>query len=91
MDFLSPLIEKVTSDLSAGRMIESFVLLTIIWRKLSPHLKKVEERLEGLEKAVKEGFNSGEQRFEKIEGRIFVLEQNKTQNQGEINGKSIRV
>ena len=77
----SPLVEKLTGDLSTGRLLESFILLWIIWRKLSPHLIKIENRLAGLEKAVTDGFNMGEQRFQTIEIRLTLLE-----NKGQTNG-----
>ena len=66
--------DNLLGEISAGRMVESVVLLWIIWRKLSPHLEKIEARLAGLESAVKEGFNSGDERFKRIENRIDRLE-----------------
>lgn len=82
MDFINTIGNMLPADLSAGRMLESIVLLTIIWRKLRPHLEKIEKRLEGLEGAVTTGFNAGEQRFTKIEQRINVLESSKQQPLG---------
>jgi hypothetical protein len=57
-------------------MFESVVLLSIIWSKLKPHLTKIEARLLGVETAVKQGFESRDVRFDKIEGRIKTLENN---------------
>jgi len=78
MDFLTPMLgpmlEKFIVDLSPARMLEAVVLLFIIWRKLSPHLTKIENRIAGLESAVRDGFKTGESRFEKIENRVLSLE-----------------
>lgn len=74
MDIILELIKSAPQDFSLGRIGESFILLAIIWSRLKPHLKKIEDRLEGLEKALQVGFNSGEIRFSKIESRITVLE-----------------
>ncbi len=71
---LSYVIEHFGKDLSPGRMFESFVLLTIIWSKLKPHLNKIETRLMGLELAIKKDFDLDAARFEQIEGRVKVLE-----------------
>jgi hypothetical protein len=77
MDILTPLIEKFSTEISPARMLESIILLGLIWRKLSPHLTKIENRIAGLEAAVREGFKSGELRFERIETRVTTLEQTK--------------
>lgn len=74
MDILGLLAHLMPNDLSTGRLLESAIMLTIIWRKLKPHLKTLEDRLAGLENAVQTGFNSGELRFQKIEERITALE-----------------
>lgn len=81
---LMQMVSNVPHEISLGRMIESVVLLSIIWSKLKPHLKKIEDRLEGLETAVKTGFDNGETRFKLIEWRISALEQTK----GPANGTS---
>ena len=77
MDFIHVIIDKFGKDLSPGRMFESVVLLSIIWSKLRPHLNKIEARLLGVENAVKQGFESRDIRFDKIENRVKVLESNK--------------
>lgn len=69
-------VGKSFADLSLGRMVEGFVIFYFVWKKVSPHLTKIEERLAGLESAVSSGFNSGEQRFTRIEGRLDALETN---------------
>ncbi len=73
-DTLMGMFQNIPQEISLGRMIESAVLLSIIWSKLKPHLKVIETRLEGLENAVKEGFALGETRFQKIERRLNDLE-----------------
>jgi len=77
VDFIHVIIDKFGKDLSPGRMFESVVLLSIIWSKLRPHLNKIEARLLGVENAVKQGFESRDIRFDKIENRVKVLESNK--------------
>lgn len=70
MDFL----DLLPQDLSGGRMIESMIILFIVWRKIKPHLHAIEERLKGVENAVTIGFKAGETRFKTIEDRLTVLE-----------------
>lgn len=71
------MLQLIFSDFQPGRVVESLVFLFVLWRKVGPHLKRVEDRLEGLEKAVAAGFSSGEARFINIEDRITVLENTK--------------
>lgn len=73
MDLVTFITENF-KDLSLSRLAESTFLLFIIWRKLRPHLERVEARLAGLELAVQKGFDSGEHRFTKIEERIQIIE-----------------
>lgn len=73
MDLIS-LISLVFSDFQPGRVIESLVFLFVLWKKVGPHLTKIEDRLKGLEKAVATGFSAGEDRFIKIEDRLLILE-----------------
>lgn len=75
INLIIPFADKFTQDLSPARIVESLVLYTFLWNKLSPHLVKIEERLRGLEYAVTDGFNSGEERFKVIEMRIIALEE----------------
>lgn len=77
IEFMVPIIQTLLKDVSPGRLAEGLVLTFVVWRQVKPHLTKIEERMEGLEKAVKHGFQSGEQRFENIEIRITALEQQK--------------
>lgn len=81
-DFLPILFARFGQDLSPGRLFESVILLSLIWKKLGPHLKVIENRLggieskcSGLEKAMTNGFNQGELRFKQIEGRLTDLEE----------------
>ena len=76
MDFITILMALV-SDFQPGRLVESLIFLVVLWKKVLPHLTKIEKRLEGLEDAVKQGFNSGELRFITIEDRISKLETSK--------------
>lgn len=70
---LTPMLEAWLHDVSPGRIAESFVLLWVIWRKLRPHLTKIEDRIAGVEKALLNGFNDGEIRFQRIEADIEKL------------------
>jgi len=89
MDFLS-ILEPMTKDLSPGRMLESLIVFFVVWNRLKPHLKKIEDRLEGVEKAVNSGFNSGSIRFTQIENRLEILENNKNNPIGGVShGKTI--
>lgn len=75
LELIIEMIRHVPQEMSLARMGESVILLAIIWSRLKPHLKKIEDRLEGLEKALQVGFSTGETRFIKIEARITALEQ----------------
>lgn len=79
------LILLVGKDIQPGRLVESLIFLGVLLWRIRPHLKRVEERLAGLEKAVTDGFKSGEQRFKGIEDRVTQLEK----TQGGQNGKGI--
>lgn len=74
IDILFLIWEFFLREISWGRFIESLALLIIIWFKIKPHMKNIEDRLSGLETALKLGFKSGESRFENIEGRLSSLE-----------------
>lgn len=63
----------MVSESNPARVLESIVLLFIIWRKLSPHLTRIEGRIGGLESAVRDGFALGEGRFKKIEDDVKDL------------------
>lgn len=67
----------VAKDMQPGRLAESLIFLGVLLWRINPHLKKIEDRLKGLEVAVANGFKSGEDRFIKIEGRIDALESKK--------------
>ena len=79
------MFQDIPREISLGRMAESAILLSIIWSKLKPHLKKIEDRMAGLESAVNKGFNLGETRFQHIENRLTNLEnqpQGRKQHEG---------
>lgn len=67
----------IAKDMQPGRLAESLIFLGVLLWRINPHLKKIEDRLKGLEIAVANGFKSGEDRFIKIEGRITALETKK--------------
>jgi hypothetical protein len=74
MELLFSLIESVWADSNPARLTESVMLLGIIWWKLKPHLKKIEDELAKLNANMRDGFQAGEVRFAKVEGRIDRLE-----------------
>ena len=74
MELLFPLIEKIWTESNPARLTESVMLLGIIWWKLKPHLKKIEDELAKLNANMKNGFEAGEIRFTKIEMRVERLE-----------------
>lgn len=78
MDLLFTFSTAVGSNfiehLSLARLFESVILLGLIWKKTKPILDKFEQRLGGIEKAVKEGFHAGEERFTRIETRLAEVE-----------------
>lgn len=74
VEIIISMFKDMPKDISLGRMTESVILFLIIWSKLKPHLKKIEDRLAGLELAVQNGLTSVETRFEKIEKRIEKIE-----------------
>lgn len=78
LDIILPMLgsygEKILTESSPARLLESLVLLAILWRKLKPHLDKIEERMSGIEMSIRSGFQSGEERFSKIESRLGKVE-----------------
>ncbi len=76
---LISMFKDIPKDISIARILESTILLSLIWSKIKPHLTKIEQRMEGLEQAVKVGFNNGSIRFETIEYRLKKLEEIKTE------------
>lgn len=64
----------ILKDIQPGRLTESLIFLVVLLWRIRPHLRKVEDRLAGLEIAVREGFQSGERRFINVESRLSSLE-----------------
>jgi hypothetical protein len=80
---------SIIKDIQPGRLIESLIFLAFLMWKLRPHLKKVENRMEGIEKtmnAIKDtvnmGFSQGNARFTRIETRLDLLENKPKTDQG---------
>ncbi len=67
LDLFLPFAQSFWNGVSLGRIFEAVVVLGLVWSKLKPQLKILGERLEGLEVAVRDGFKSGEHRFDTIE------------------------
>lgn len=79
MDF--SILFSIFHDFQTGRMIESLIFLFVLWNRVKPHFKKIEDRMEGMEIAVKSltqtmtsSFEAGEQRFSNIEKRLDAIE-----------------
>lgn len=71
----------VIKDIQPGRLVESLIFLGVLLWRLAPHLKKMEDRMLGVEDglrslnvAMTKGFDSGTARFESIESRLEKLE-----------------
>lgn len=78
------LVFLILNDIQPGRLSESLIFLAVLWWKVRPHLKKIEERMEGMERGLKgiesrmsEGFRMGEERFQNLESRVYKLEGDK--------------
>jgi hypothetical protein len=74
MELLLPIIEKGWVEAEPWRLLETFVILWVVWWKLKPHLAKIENELTQINVNMKKGFDAGELRFSKVESRIDVLE-----------------
>lgn len=69
------------TDVQPGRLTESLIFLGVLWWKFNPHLKKMEDRLDGvvselatMNAQMRKGFEEGETRFQMIESRLTKLE-----------------
>jgi hypothetical protein len=78
---LTALIFDILKDIQPGRLIESLIFLAVLMWKIKPHLKRVEDRMAGIETAMKAmkdsvtmGFAQGNARFTRIETRLDLLE-----------------
>lgn len=71
------LILSVFTDIQPGRLTESLIFLCVLWWKVKPHLKRIEDEMGGMKIQlvnINESMKVGEKRFENIEGRLVVLE-----------------
>ncbi len=75
------LLFSFARDIQPGRLIESLIFLFVLWGRVKPHFKKIEDRMAGMENAVNNltlsmanGFAAGETRFSNIEKRLDVIE-----------------
>ena len=81
MDFILSFTIDVLKDMDKGRLAENLIFLIVLWSRVKPHLKKIEERMAGMENVmqsfkdtVTESLHTGELRFSKIETRLDFLE-----------------
>ena len=71
------LVVWVLKDMEPGRMVEGFVYLMLLFWKVKPHLTRVEQQMGGVVDELKKinvRLEHGEERFDKIESRLFKLE-----------------
>ena len=88
---MTALIFDILKDIQPGRLIESLIFLAVLMWKIKPHLKRVEDRMAGIETAMKSmkdsvtmGFAQGNARFSRIETRLDLLE-NKPKTVSEVS------
>lgn len=81
MEFILALSIETLRDIDKGRLAENLIFLIVLWSRVKPHLKKIEERMAGMEDvmrtfkaSVDEALHSGELRFSKIESRLDFIE-----------------
>lgn len=83
MDFILSFSLDILRDMDKGRLAENLIFLIVLWSRVKPHLKKIEERMAGMENVMRtfkatvdESLHSGEIRFAKIETRLDFIESN---------------
>lgn len=81
MDFILSFSLDILRDMDKGRLAENLIFLIVLWSRVKPHLKKIEDRMLGIEKVmttfkntVDESLHLGEIRFSKIESRLDFME-----------------
>lgn len=81
MDFILSFTFDILKDMDKGRLAENLIFLIVLWSRVKPHLKKIEERMAGMERVmssfkdtVTESLHHGDLRFSKIETRLDFLE-----------------
>lgn len=84
---MEPYMEKFLVELNPARLLESFILLVVIWRKVRPHLTTMENEMKGVKlelnqirEGMDKGFELGNKRFEEIENRLDVVETNQKES-----------
>lgn len=80
------LLLSFITDIEPGRLSESLIFLLILWFKVKPHLKLIEDRMQGIEVGVKNlGYKVelADKRFQDLEYRIENLEK------GEIDERAL--
>lgn len=81
MDFILSFSLDILKDMDKGRLAENLIFLIVLWSRVKPHLKKIEERMAGMESVMRtfqatvhESLQHGDLRFSKIESRLDFLE-----------------
>lgn len=81
MDFILSFSLDILRDMDKGRLAENLIFLIVLWSRVKPHLKKIEDRMAGIENVmttfkntVDDSLQLGEIRFSKIETRLDFIE-----------------
>lgn len=81
MDFILSFTIDILKDMDKGRLAENLIFLIVLWSRVKPHLKKIEERMAGMESVMRtfkatvdDSLQLGDIRFSKIESRLDFLE-----------------
>lgn len=79
--FIGSYVFDILGSIDKGRLAENLIFLVVLWSRVKPHLKKIEDRMAGIEKVmttfkstVDESLDKGAERFTKIESRLDRVE-----------------
>lgn len=79
--FVGAYVFDIIRDIDKGRLAENLIFLIVLWSRVKPHLKKIEERMAGIEHGMNSFKNSvdnalvaGDKRFSSIESRLDKIE-----------------
>lgn len=88
------LLKEILTDIQPGRLVESLIFLFVLIWRIKPHLKKVEDKMEGmeqglinLEKSMSISFKNGEKRFTQIESKIESIDGRLTDIENPLKGE----
>lgn len=91
MDFILSFTIDILKDMDKGRLAENLIFLIVLWSRVKPHLKNIEQRMAGMENVMRtfkatvdESLQHGDIRFSKIESRLDFLE---SDSEHEVSGQ----